>query len=111
MAIRPMSFEEILSETPPLDELCEHIRVGTKWYLVGVQLKLDIKELDTIEELNKDALFKTTKMFQLWLSTNSQASRIEIVKVLKKGIIGEITLAERYETTLKELYVSTISEY
>lgn len=111
MAIRPLSFEEILSKTPPLHELCEYIRVGTKWYQVGVQLKLDIKELDTIEELNKDVIFKVTKMFQLWLNTNSQASRDEIVKVLKKGIIGETALAERYETTLKDQYINTTSEY
>ena len=107
MAKRDLSLDDIFSKTPPLDELCEHIRVGIKWYLIGVQLKLDVKELDVIEELNKDVTIKTTKMFQLWLSTNPQASRNEIVKVLKKGIIGEKTLAEQYETTLKELYVST----
>ena len=84
-----------LVRPPPLDELCEHIRVGIKWYLIGVLLKLDVKELDIIEELNKDITIKTTKMFQLRLSTNPQASRNEIVKVLKKGIIGETTLNMR----------------
>ena len=35
MAKRDLSLDDIFSKTPPLDELCEHIRVGIKCYLIG----------------------------------------------------------------------------
>ena len=36
-------FETLLDAKPPLHELCEHIRLSTKWRLFGVFLKLDKK--------------------------------------------------------------------
>ena len=48
MATRNLSFEEILEEKPTLDELCEHIRIGSKWYQLGIQLKLNTKKLEDI---------------------------------------------------------------
>ena len=100
-------FEQFLSEKPPLDELCEYVRVGTKWYMVGLQLKLDVESLDAIEELNRDLDYKTTKMFHLWLDSKHQASRRQIINVLKKSIIGKTSLAQQYETTVRELCVTT----
>ena len=41
MATRNLSFEKLLEEKPTLDELCEHIRIGSKWYQLGILLKLD----------------------------------------------------------------------
>ena len=48
MASRNLSFEEILAERPTFDELCEHIRIGSKWYQLETLLKLDAKKLDDI---------------------------------------------------------------
>ena len=48
MAIRNLSFEEILQKKPTLDELCEHIRIGSKWYQLEVLLKLNDVKLDDI---------------------------------------------------------------
>ena len=111
MATGNTLYEEKLREKPTLDELCEHVNIGTKWYTFGVLLKLDITKLDGIDELNRDVDFKTLKMFHLWLNTNPKASRVEIVNALKKEAIGEVTLAEKYEKLLREYCVITTGEY
>ena len=100
MAIRNLSFEEILEEKPTLDELCEHIRIGSKWYQLGIQLKLNAKKLEDIYKLPDDSTYKTTKMFELWLDTKPDATRRQVVDTLKKKIIEENTIAHEYELVM-----------
>ena len=97
MATRNQTFEEILEEKPTLDELCEHIRIGSKWYQLGVQLKLNTKKLEDIHKLPDDSTYKTTKMFELWLDTKPDATRRQVVDALKKKIIEENTIVHDYE--------------
>ena len=103
---RDMSFEEILNENPSLAELCEHIPITTKWYQMGIQLNLSVKKLNEIEEESKDTTDRMVKMFELWLDTNPQATRRQIVEILKMDVIDEIILALNYETKLKQLFVA-----
>ena len=100
MAIRNLSFEEILEEKPTLDELCEHIRIGSKWYQLGIQLKLNAKKLEDIHKLPDDSTYKTTKMFELWLDTKPDATRRQVIDTLKKKIIEENTIAHEYELVM-----------
>ena len=102
MASRNLSFEKILAERPTLDELCEHIRIGSKWYQLGTLLKLDAKKLDDIRHTQpEDSSFKTLKMFELWLVANPHASRRQVIDALRKEVIEENTIAHEYEQTLK----------
>ena len=100
MASESMSFEVKIEEKPSLDELCEHVRVGTNWYKFGVLLKLDTTKLDAIEELNKDVDFKILKMFQLWLNTNPTATRKQIIDALRKDVMEGMTIARNYVLAL-----------
>ena len=100
VASESMSFEVKIEEKPSLDELCEHVRVGTNWYKFGVLLKLDTTKLDAIEELNKDVDFKILKMFQLWLNTNPSATRKEIIDALRKDVMEGMTTANNYVLAL-----------
>ena len=97
MATRNLSFEEILEEKPTLDELCEHIRIGSKWYQLGIQLKLNAKKLEDIHKLPDNSTYKTTKMFELWLDTKLDATRRQLIDVLRKELM---TVAHEYEQTL-----------
>ena len=106
MAVRVSTFEEILEEKPALDELCEHIVIGTKWYQLGIQLKLDVTQLDVIDKENSDVTQKTAKMFQLWLSTNPLATRRHVLEALRKRVIGENNVANEYEKILTSHYSS-----
>ena len=111
MATRHQTFEEILEEKPTLDELCEHIRIDSKWYQLGVQLKLNAKKLEDIHKLPDDSTYKTTKMFELWLDTNPNATRRQVVDALRKEVIEEITVAHEYEQTLRNSSSLPTSKY
>ena len=97
MATRDHSFEKSLQEKPTLDELCEHIRIGDKWYQFGILLKLDSKKLNDIYRQPDNSTYKTFKMFELWLNTKPHATRRQIIDVLKKEVIEENTIAHKYE--------------
>ena len=97
-----LSFEKILGEKPALDELCEHIHIGGKWYQFGILLKLDSKKLDDIRRQPDDSTYKTLKMFELWLNTNPNATRRQVLDTLKKEVIEENTVAHKYEQILKK---------
>ena len=102
MAEGNLSFEEILEEKPSLDELCEHIHIGGKWYQFGILLKLDSKKLDDIRRQPDDSTYKTLKMFELWLDTNPDATRRQVIDTLKKEVIEENTVAHKYEQLLQK---------
>ena len=95
---------QFLSKKPTLDELLKHVRVIKKWYKFGELLDLHTNELDAIEELyqDRDADFKTLKMFYLWLDTNPNATRREVIETLRKEAIDESAVAEEYVKALKE---------
>ena len=100
MATRNLSFEEILEEKPTLDELCEHIRIGDKWYQFGILLKLDSKKLNDIHRRPDDSTYNTLKMFELWLNTKPHATRRQIIDALRKEVIEENTIAHEYELVI-----------
>ena len=106
MAARNPSFEMLLQEKPTLDELCEHIVIGTKWYQLGIQLKLGVTQLDVIDKETSDVTQKTAKMFQLWLSTNPLATRRHVLEALRKRVIEENNVANEYEKILTSPYSS-----
>ena len=89
------SFEKILEEKPDLSELSEQV-VTDNWYLLGVHLKCETSKLDELEEMNGNNEYKTFKMFQHWLETNTNATRRHVIEALKKRVIGENALAEDY---------------
>ena len=95
-------FDQFLSTKPSLHELTEHIRVSSKWYSLGVLLKLDAKKLEGIRAKNEDSTFKLIKMFQLWLMTNPNATRREIIEALQNDAISEHAIAEKYEKSFKK---------
>ena len=97
-----MSLEDILSKKPSPQELCEHVNIGTKWYTFGVLLGLDTTKLDSIRRMNEDSSFKAIKMFELWLSSNPNATRNQVINTLKKEPIGEMSVAKSYMSTLRE---------
>ena len=95
------AMDEIFEEGPTLTELCEHIRIGSKWHQLGIQLELDPKKLDDIQTSSEDSTYKTTKMFELWLDTNPHGIRRQVLDALRKDVIEEFTIAHKYETFCK----------
>ena len=104
MAVTNVPFDKILEEKPTLDELCEHIRIGSKWYQLGILLKLDSKKLDDIRRQPDDSTYKTLKTFELWLDTNPHVTRRQVLNALRKEVIEENTIAHKYEQELRNIY-------
>ncbi|XP_019860370.1 PREDICTED: uncharacterized protein LOC109588674 [Amphimedon queenslandica] len=103
------SFNAFLSSAPILSELLEHIDVGTKWYLLGTLLHVDDKRLNGIEQSQgHDDTSKALRMFQHWLTTTPTASRRQVLEALRKRVVNEHRVADKYEKYLKEL-LDTIS--
>uniref|UniRef100_A0A1X7TEG0 Death domain-containing protein n=1 Tax=Amphimedon queenslandica TaxID=400682 RepID=A0A1X7TEG0_AMPQE len=104
----PRSFSGFLSSPPLLSELIEQVDVGTKWYLLGTLLHVDSKRLDGFEQLpGHDDTSKTLKMFQHWLTTTPTASRRQVLEALRRRVVNEHTVADKYEKYLKELHDTT----
>ena len=95
-------FQQLLNERPTVLELIEHVRVGIKWYTFGVLLKLDPIKLEEIKKMNEPTEYKALKMFELWVNTNPNATRREVIETLQKDTTGESTFAEEYVKVLKE---------
>ena len=109
MAELNLSFEEILEKKPTLDELCEHIDIGDKWYQLGILLKLNPKKLNDIRGQSGDHTYKTSKMFELWLGTNPRPTRKQVIDALRKKVIEENTVAHEYTKILRKILSSTSS--
>ena len=102
MAVRNISFEEILNEKPTLDELFEQVPISVNWYEMGIMLKVNTKRLDEIEKLSIEVPHKAAKMYKHWLDTNPQATRRQILETLRTAPIEKIALAQQYETKLQD---------
>ena len=107
MAAKDPSFEKFLEAKPTLDELYQHVKVGTNWRLFGKLLKLDEKRLDDIEKMDNNIEEKAMKMFQLWLCNNDNATRKEVIHTLKEEAIRGDNVADNYVKVLTELCDNT----
>ena len=81
---------------PGLKDILDEIEDVNDWHTLGIHLRLDIAQLDQIEE----QYFATqghrrckTKMIDLWLKVKPDASWHMLIKALKK--IKEESLADR----------------
>ena len=90
----PSSF---FNQRPSLAELLEHVNVSTKWRRVGIQLELDPKRLDAIDADCGDTDTKLSKMYEEWLSSTPDATRRQLLEVLRRSSINELYIAYKYE--------------
>ncbi|XP_019861664.1 PREDICTED: NACHT, LRR and PYD domains-containing protein 13-like [Amphimedon queenslandica] len=76
-------MESLLDSRPSLQELMKKVCLKAKWYEIGVRLGLDSDELDAINSSPDSPGVKTSRMYKLWLNSNPQATRRELVEVLE----------------------------
>ena len=96
-----MAANYYLDQRPTVAELTQHANVGTKWRQVGIQLRLDPKRLDAIDADCGDTDTKLSKMYEEWLSTTPNATRSDLLQVLRLSNIAEHTIASQYERFLR----------
>ena len=92
-----MAVPGFFNQRPSLAELLEHANVSTKWRQVGIQLDLGSKRLDAIEADCGDTDTKLSKMYEEWLSSTPNATRRQLLEVLRRSNINELYIAYKYE--------------
>ena len=100
-----LSYDEFLQERPTHDELCNHILL-CDWQLLGICLPpITQTDIDVIsEETGNIASLALQQIFQLWLKKCPNASRQQVIQILKNNAISQNHIAAKYESALKELY-------
>jgi len=77
--------------------------VTTKWYDLGIEL-LEVEDLKTLDEIQsnypRDASMCCTKMFQLWLDGQPEASWRQLLQALRELNIEMYELANKIEQKL-----------
>ena len=105
MAVRGPSLsstDQLLDKKPPLSEVCEYARTS-RWYQLGVQLQVDEVELKEIKD--EPGSDKRTRMFQLWLRTQINATRRQLLTALRSKHVGEEEVALKYENMVSSHYL------
>ena len=94
-------YDQVLDEQPSIKELCNHAK-SSEWYKLGIQLELDIVDLDIIKN-DPSELDKLTSMYKLWLNKQGRAARRrKLLNALESDYVGQKNIAEKYEKWLKE---------
>ena len=99
------ALSSMLDQKPPLSEVCEYARTSS-WYKLGIQLEVDEVELKEIrDDTGSD---KRTLMYQLWLRTQPNATRRQLLTALRTKDVGEEVVASKYEQMLFNMVSSII---
>ena len=87
------------SSHPELDDLIEHVGsfVSTKWYYLGLRLRVNVNTLDSIEHDVRDCKNACRKMFQAWLRDNRKGTWNDVIAALKSNSVSENGVAEKLE--------------
>ena len=91
-----------IDDIPQLIDLCAEVKIE-KWFLLGLQLKLDE---ETMYDIRNDQAFPTEedkrqRMFEKWLKEDKNATNGKLLHALRTKVIGENAVAEKYETMLR----------
>ena len=77
-----------------LDEL---LNVQTKWYYLGLQLKVRVEILDRIREQFSDPRDQLQEMLKTWLTTSDSTSWKSLTDALRSRSVGASQLANDLE--------------
>ena len=84
----------ILSLKPKLKDINKYSELDDKWYSLGIELEVDDKELDYLEEKYSDPHKRLLKMFGVWLEKGENPTYRKLIEALveidKKDIAQSI---------------------
>ena len=69
----------------------------TKWYDIGLELKVPVNTLDSTKGQFVNHSDKLQETLKVWLKTATEPSWKEVVGVLKSAVVGEPKLASDIE--------------
>ena len=92
-----------LQSAPEITDLLNMIaaRANEKWKVVGLQLKLSLQLLNSIDEKYKQTVLCYAEMFQVWKNNGDPPFTWgTIIDALKAPIVGEAQLATELQESL-----------
>ena len=92
----------LFSDSPlSVKNLCEACREVTDWHGLGIQLDLEVHQLDGIKaDHHNDGLSRMkTEMFKVWLKNNPDASWTDLITALRE--MGENKAACDIEAAIR----------
>ena len=92
-----------LNQRPLHRDLCNHVRTN-RWYLLGIQLDIDLVFLNDIQVENHSEEKRRSKMFEEWLRVNPEASVGQLIEALKTESVQENSIAYDIEQIYKLKY-------
>ena len=94
-----MAEASILSSKPRLKDINKYCdELDKKWYSLGIELEIDDKELDDLEEKYSDPHRRMIKMFGVWLDKGENPTYWKLIKALAE--INKRDIAESLCTKL-----------
>ena len=93
-----MAEASILSSKPKLKDLNKYRELDEEWYSLGIELEIDDKELDDLEDKYSDPHRRMIKMFGVWLSKGENPTYEKLIKAL--AVINKRDIAESLCTQL-----------
>ena len=84
----------ILSSKPKLKDINKYRELDNEFYALGIELEVDDKELDNLEEKYSDSHKRLIKMFGVWLEKGENPTYRKLIEALveidKKDIAQSI---------------------
>ena len=78
-----MELEALLDSRPSLRELVRQVCLESEWYQIGAMLDLNPDKLSAIRQSAGKEDDKTSDMYKLWLDSQPQATRRQLIEVLE----------------------------
>ena len=76
-------MEALLDSRPSLGELTRQVCLESEWYQIGVRLDLNPDKLKAMRHSSISEDDKTSDMYKLWLDSQPQATRRQLIEVLE----------------------------
>ena len=92
-----------LQSAPEITDLLNMIaaRANEKWKVIGLQLKLNLQQLNSIDEKYKQTILCYAEMFQVWKNKGDPPFTWDtIIDALKAPMVGEAQLATELQESL-----------
>ena len=97
-----VEMSEQMKERPKPAELVENIRINN-WHALGLQLGVEENVLVKISTQCNDSIDDCRRqMFNSWLNTQRNPSRLQLVNALRKDSVVENYMAKKYESLFQE---------
>ena len=75
-----------------------------RWYMLGIQLDIDLVFLNDIQVENHSEEKRRSKMFEEWLRVNPEATVSQLIEALRKESVQENVIAYKIEKIYQSRY-------